>query len=145
MNVNFTTAFDAYDMASASFLIECEDKLIAKFGNDNQNDPIIKVLDASQASVRSALSKASEMSDNANGFSIIGAILIAQKMQWLGSQANEILTAKGWSGEGLEAFHAILAQSLAEPLNAFCAELDSSNEVPVGEMLLLKSEQLAGR
>lgn len=145
MNVNFTTAFDAYDMASASFLVQCEDKLIAKFGNDNQNDPIIKVLDASQASIRSALAKASEMCGDANGFSAAGAILIAQKMQWLGSQANEILMAKGWSEEGLEAFHAILAQSLAEPLNAFCVELDSSNELPVGEMLLFKSEQLAGR
>ncbi len=142
MNVDFTTAFDAYDMASASFLVQCEDRLIAKFGNDGNNDPIIKVLDASQVSIRNVLAKASDISDDADNFPIIGAILIAQKMQWLGSQASEILMAKGWGEEGLEAFHTILAQSLAEPLNAFCVELDSSNEMPVGEMLLLKSEQL---
>ncbi len=145
MKVNFATAFDAYDLASASFLVECEDRLIAKLGSDGNNDPIIKVLDSSQVYIRSALNKASKATDDANGFSIVGALLVAQKMQWLGSQANEILTARGWSGENLEAFHTILAQSLAEPLNAFCVELDSSNEMPVGEMLLLKSEQLAGR
>lgn len=145
MSVNFATAFDAYDMSSATVLVGVEDRLVAQFGSDGGNDPIIKVLDASQRSIRNVLVKASEMSDNADGFSIFGAILVAQKMSWLGSSANEILMAKGWSKGGLEAFHDILAYALAEPLNAFCVELDNSNEMPVGEMLLVKSEQIAGQ
>lgn len=145
MDVDFTTAFDAYDMASAAFLVSCEDRLVARFGDDDQNGPIIGVLDACQRSVREALARASEMSGGADGFSIAGAILIAQEMKWLGSRASEILMAKGWGKEGVEAFHGTLAGALAEPLNAFCVELDSSNELPVGEMLRFKSEQIAGQ